>query len=55
MAKLVLDARERKLIQLFGDGNPDVEKATLPVGDIMCTYADGTRWIAELGNQHILG
>ena len=44
-AKLVLDARERKLIKLFGDGEINLE--TLEVGDALCTYEDGSGWVAE--------
>ena len=44
MARLVLDARERQLIKLFGS---DVEVKTLDVGDIICEYEDGNSWIAE--------
>ena len=44
-AKLVLDARQRKLIKLFGDGEINLE--TLEVGDALCTYEDGSGWVAE--------
>jgi len=44
-ARLVLDKRERKLIQLFAKGS--VEVRTLDVGDILCEYGDGSGWIAE--------
>ena len=44
MAELVIDARERKLIKLFGS---DARVETLDVGDVMCTYADGSGWVAE--------
>ena len=39
-----MDARERKLSNLFGDL---VETETLDVGDILCTYEDGSGWVAE--------
>ena len=44
MARFVVDARERKLSNLFGDL---VETETLDVGDILCTYEDGSGWVAE--------
>jgi len=45
MARLVLDRRERKLIQLFTKGSVDVR--TLDVGDVLCEYDDGSGWVAE--------
>ena len=41
---LVIDARERHLAAMFGAG-ADVE--TLEVGDVQCSYPDGTSWVAE--------
>ena len=38
-----MDARERKLSNLFGD----VDTETLDVGDILRTYEDGSGWVAE--------
>ena len=43
--ELVVDKRERHLLALFGDGG--VHADTLEVGDISCTYPNGSCWVAE--------
>ena len=43
--ELVVDRRERHLLALFGDGG--VHANTLEVGDVSCTYLDGSCWLAE--------
>ena len=42
---LTVDLRERHLLSLFGNGAVAVR--TMDVGDVMCEYEDGSRWIAE--------
>ena len=42
---LIVDRRERQLLSLFGSGAVEVQ--TMGVGDVMCEYPDGSRWIAE--------
>ena len=42
MAQLVVDQREHKLIKLLGG---DATTRTLDVGDVQCTYDDGTCWV----------
>ena len=42
---LTIDARERHLVSLFGEGA--VEVSTLELGDAQCQYPDGSAWIAE--------
>jgi len=42
---LVIDARERHLVGLFGNGA--VQVSTLELGDVSCQYPDGSCWIAE--------
>ena len=42
--ELVVDKRERHLLALFGEC---VQAETLELGDVLCTYADGSRWVAE--------
>ena len=43
--RLFIDARERHLAALFGDGA--VAVMTLDAGDVRCEYTDGTSWILE--------
>ena len=43
--ELVVDKRERHLLALFGDGC--VHADTLEIGDVSCTYPDGSCWVAE--------
>ena len=42
--ELVVDKRERHLLALFGEC---VQAETLELGDVLCTYADGSCWVAE--------
>ena len=42
--ELVVDKRERHLLALFGEC---VRAETLELGDVFCTYADGSCWVAE--------
>ena len=51
--KMTIDARERQLVSLFGDGGgPELEVRTLELGDVMCEYADGSSWILERKTTH---
>ena len=43
--KLTIDARERFLAEMFGEG--DVCVSTLELGDVLCEYEDGSSWIME--------
>ena len=42
MPQLVVDQREHKLVKLLGS---DAAIQTLDVGDVRCTYDDGTCWV----------
>ena len=44
---LSVDARERLLIEVLNRYGVAHTVKTLPVGDIICEYGDGTSWIAE--------
>ena len=44
---LSVDARERLLIEVLNRYGVAHAVKTLPVGDIICEYDDGTSWIAE--------
>ena len=44
---LSVDARERLLISVLQRYSVPHRLKTLPVGDVLCEYADGTSWIAE--------
>ena len=50
--KMTIDARERQLASLFGDGGPELEVRTLELGDVMCEYADGSSWVLERKTTH---
>ena len=43
MPRLIIDRREHQLLRMM----PDVEAATLEVGDVMCHNESGSGWIAE--------
>ena len=43
--KLTIDARERFLAEMFGDGT--VEVSALELGDVLCEYEYGNSWIME--------
>ncbi len=45
MAVPIVDRRERALSAALGE-YPHVMK-DLPIGDVLCSYEDGTQWIAE--------
>ena len=47
MTTVLLDVRERALIELFNNKADGHCIQALDCGDIQCTYADGTGWIAE--------
>ena len=48
MARLVIDVRERALINLFNDRAEGHHIEALAVGDIQCEYASGQRgWVVE--------
>ena len=47
MTAVLLDVRERALIELFNNKADGHGVQALDCGDIQCTYADGTGWIAE--------
>ena len=42
---LCIDVREKALIQLLQCLKPTV--VSLPVGDVVCTYDDGSAWVME--------
>ena len=44
---LSVDARERLLIEVLHKCDITHTVKTLPVGDVLCTYADGASWVAE--------
>ena len=44
---LSVDARERLLVEVLQRYGVAHTVTTLPVGDILCTYEDGTSWVAE--------
>ena len=44
---LSVDARERLLIEVLNRCGVAHTVKTLPVGDIICEYEDGSSWIAE--------
>ena len=47
-ATVTIDARERSLIQTFHEqGASGQIVRSLPLGDVQCTYADGTGWLLE--------
>ena len=47
-ATVTIDARERSLIQIFHkQGASGQIVRSLPLGDVQCTYADGTGWLLE--------
>ena len=50
--KMTIDARERQLASLFGDGGQEPEVRTLELGVVMCEYADGSSWILERKTTH---
>ena len=43
---LILDVREKKLAHAM-DGLLHFDVETLPLGDVMCKYDDGSTWICE--------
>ena len=51
--KLILDRREHALHAAL-DGAIQFEVQSLPVGDITCTYDDGSMWICERKTAHDL-
>ena len=47
-ATVTIDSRERSLIQTFHEqGASGQIVRSLPLGDVQCTYADGTGWLLE--------
>ena len=47
-ATVTIDAREHALIQIFHkQGASGQIVRSLPLGDVQCTYADGTGWLLE--------
>ena len=49
---LCIDFREKGLIDFLKSLKPTV--ASLPVGDIICSYADNTEWVMERKTAHDL-
>ena len=55
MARVVIDIRERALIQMFNERAEGHLIEALAVGDIQCEYANGQKgWIAERKTAHDL-
>ena len=47
MTTVLLDVRERALIELFNNKADGHGVQALDCGDVQCTYADGAGWVAE--------
>ena len=44
---LIVDSRERGLIQLFRQAGCVHQVSALDVGDVLCNYENGRSWVCE--------